>query len=132
MLDKGFVDSILYANLVSRRISKSIANSLVEFYFGLIATGIKLFEPKVEFDGCGLTIKMVALDHVSYSDIMNMLKKTLSADNKEKIMLTKLNKGGKRKIVYQLVTHILADNGYTCFVECVSIPECTYFSIELR
>lgn len=130
MLDKGFVDSILYANKVSRRISKSIADSLVEFYFGLIHKRIKFFEPKVEFDGCGLTIKLVALDYVSCSDVTEILTKTLSND-KEKIMLTKLNTD-KRRIAYKLVTDILADNGYTCFIDRIGIPECTYFSIELR
>ena len=129
MLNKGYVDSILYARL-DHKLSKSLADSLIEFYFELIYEGVELFEPKVEIGESGLTIKAVALDHVSCSDLMEILKKTLATD-KEKTMLTKLN-AGKRKITYQLVTDILADNGYKCFVECVSIPECTYFSIELR
>ena len=129
MFDKGYVDSILYARL-DHKLSKSLADSLIEFYFTCIYECIELFEPKVEIDESGLTIKLVALDYVSCSDIIEILKKTLSND-KEKIMLTKLNTD-KRKISHKLVTDILADNGFTCFVECISIPECTYFSIELR
>ena len=129
MLDKGFVDSILYARL-DHKLSKSLADSLIEFYFTCIYEGIELFEPKVEIDESGLTIKLVALDYVSCSDIIEILKKTLSND-KDKIMLTKLNTG-KRRISHKLVTDILADNGYTCFIDCIGIPECTYFSIELR
>lgn len=129
MFDKGYVDSILYARL-DHKLSKSLADSLIEFYFELIHEGIKLFEPKVEIGESGLTIKLVALDHVSCSDILEILKETLSFD-KEKTMLIKLNTD-KRRIAHKLVTDILADNGYTCFIDRIGIPECTYFSIELR
>ena len=41
MLDKGFVDSILYARL-DHKLSKSLADSLIEFYFTCIYEGIEL------------------------------------------------------------------------------------------